>query len=61
MIDIKPPENPWDEFWNRVKEETDEGKVMVPINNTDEKIAKELHAINNTLKDILKEMRNRKV
>ena len=76
MIEIKPPEeeqtdingvermpdeNPWDEFWKRIKDATDEGKAYVPINDSTAEVAKELHEISKTLKSILEEMRKRKV
>ena len=62
MIDIKPnEESSWDEFWKRMKDATDDGKAYVPIDNSTDAIANELHEISNTLKDILREMRKRKV
>lgn len=64
MIDIKPPEgekeNPWDEFYKRISETVNEENVIVPINDTEVKIVKELHEINKTLKGILIEMKKRK-
>ena len=58
MIDIKPnEESSWDEFWKRVKDATDEDKAYVPINDSTAEVAKELHELNKTLKEILKEIR----
>ena len=56
-----PEDNPWEEFWKRIKDATGEGKVYVPVDNSTDAISKELHEISNTLKDILREMRKRKV
>jgi len=62
MIDIKPPEeetkeNPWKEFWDRVNESVNEEKIVIPISETDVAVVKELHELNKTLKEILKEIR----
>lgn len=70
MIDIKPPEeepkenpkeNPWKEFWDRLNESANEEKYVIPISETDVAVVKELHELNKTLKEILREMRKRKV
>ena len=66
MIDIKPPEeepkeDSWKEFWNRVNESVNEEKYVIPISETDVAVVKELHELNKTLKEILREMRKRKV
>ena len=66
MIDIKPPkeepkEDPWKEFWDRLNESANEEKIVIPISETDVAVVKELHELNKTLKEILREMRKRKV
>jgi hypothetical protein len=66
MIDVKPPEeeakeDPWKEFVDRVNESVNEEKIVIPISETDVAVVKELHELNKTLKDILREMRKRKV
>ena len=66
MIDIKPQEeepkeDPWKEFWDRVNEAANKEKYVIPISETDVAVVKELHELNKTLKEILREMRKRKV
>lgn len=63
MIDIKPPEeekeNPWNFFFQRLEEESKDRSV--DINEKLNPDAYYLKEISITLKDILKEMRKRKV
>lgn len=66
MIDIKPPEeetkkDPWKEFRDRLNESANGEKYVIPISETDVAVVKELHELNKTLKEILREMRKRKV
>ena len=70
MIDVKPPEEEKDEPFEGLAEVLQQ-KILVTEQQAqmqiiekvaiDENITKELHELNKTLKDILKEMRKRKV
>lgn len=66
MIDVKPPEEkPTNLFYQQLEEECaeihSERASIIEKVAIDENITKELHALNNTLKDILREMRKRKI
>ena len=58
MIDIKPPEEPFEGIEEVIKEKTKRENEINKLLNPDAYYLKE---ISNTLKDILKEMRKRKV
>lgn len=65
MIEVKPPEEkPTNLFYQQLEEEcaeihSERARIIEKV-AIDENITKELHALNNTLKDILREMRKRK-
>lgn len=63
MIDVKPPEeekkNPWNLFYQRLEEESKD--CSVDINEKLNPDAYYLKEISKTLKEILREMRKRKV
>ena len=67
MIDIKPPEEekPVNLFYQQLEEDCaeihSERASIIEKVAIDEDITKEFHALNNTLKDILREMKKRKV
>lgn len=56
MIDIKPPDEPFEVLDEVLREKETRGVYKDEAID----IAKELHTLNNTLKEILKEMRKRK-
>lgn len=58
MIDIKPPDEPFEGIEEVIKEKTKRENEINKLLNPDAYYLKE---ISNTLKDILKEMRKRKV
>ena len=58
MIDIKPPDEPFEGIEEIIKDKTDRRDEINKLMNPDAYYLKE---ISKTLKDILKEMRKRKV